>query len=549
MTVNPSHQPEESTATRAAARLGPALAVLTDLLGATGVRTEPPVLDRYARSSGSRTSRPAAVLYPASTPQVQDIVRTAARFRLTLYPVSRGCNWGYGDAAPFQSAELIVDLRRMDQIHEFNHELGYVTLGPGVSQGQLHHHLLQHAPDLWMDCSAAGPDASIVGNIMERGFGHTRYCDHVRTTAGLEVVLPDGRLLHTGFGHFPGSRTTHVFPYGIGPQLDSLFMQSNLGIVTRATVWLMPRPDAFDAVVVSCREDQLEAMVDALGRLRRAALLNTTVHLGNDLRVISGRMRYPFHRAAGQVPLPPELRAQIREEFDIDHWNASAAIYGAASTVHATRRAIADALRPFRVNWFNQSRLDLGRRVTRLLHRTAWARRTSTRIDAAQTALDLLMGKPTDAPLTGAAWRVRGEIPEPVTDPLDAHAGLMWIAPVVPLTGSAAREIVTLLEPIFNRFGFDFLVTFTLINERAMIAVTNLAFDRRDEAETARADLCYHEALNACLRAGFPPYRVGPEGTADITRHRSSFWDIVDELKTCLDPLSTLSRGRYARPT
>jgi 4-cresol dehydrogenase (hydroxylating) len=84
-----------------------------------------------------------------------------------------------------------------------------------------------------MDSTGAGPEASLVGNALDRGFGHTRYGDHFQTFCGLQIVLADGRVLETGFGHFPNARARWVFRYGIGPFVDGIFSQSNFGIVTR----------------------------------------------------------------------------------------------------------------------------------------------------------------------------------------------------------------------------------------------------------------------------------------------------------------------------
>src|SRR5688500_9272303 len=146
----------------------------------------------------------------------------------------------------------------MNRILEVNEELCYAVIESGVTQGQLYDHLARSNPGLWMDASGAGRGASIVGNILERGFGHTRYGDHSLTTCGMKIVLSDGRILDTGLGHYDNAKAARAYRYGAGPFLDGLFTQSNLGVVTQVGVWLMPKPEAFTAFFVSApRADDL----------------------------------------------------------------------------------------------------------------------------------------------------------------------------------------------------------------------------------------------------------------------------------------------------
>jgi 4-cresol dehydrogenase (hydroxylating) flavoprotein subunit len=131
---------------------------------------------------------PAGVLYPQTTQEVAEIVRAANPLKIALYPISRGKNWGYGDACAASVGQVILDFSRMNAICELNVERAYVVVEPGVTQGQLAEYLAKAKSGLWMDATGAGPDASLVGNILDRGFGHTRYGDHFQTCCGLEVV-------------------------------------------------------------------------------------------------------------------------------------------------------------------------------------------------------------------------------------------------------------------------------------------------------------------------------------------------------------------------
>jgi len=188
-----------------------------------------------------------------------------------LHPISCGKNWGYGDRCAVSDGQVIVDLGRMNRIVEVNSRLAYAVVEPGVTQGQMYQYLVENDIPLVLDVTGAGPDASIVGNTLSRGFGHTPYGNHFTHTCGLEVVLPDGQVLNTGFGTFDRAQARRVFPWGLGPVVDGLFSQSNRGIVTQMGFWLLPTPESIQAFAFTVpREAQIEPVVDAIRELRLA---------------------------------------------------------------------------------------------------------------------------------------------------------------------------------------------------------------------------------------------------------------------------------------
>ncbi|MBW2736023.1 MAG: FAD-dependent oxidoreductase, partial [Deltaproteobacteria bacterium] len=132
---------------------------------------------RIGQTTSFAATTPSAVVYPENVAEVQRVVRIAAAHGAPLYPISRGNNWGYGDACAPQEGSLIVNLSRMNRIIEVNPELAYAVVEPGVSQHQLYQHIEDQGLPLWMDVLGSGPDASIIGNIMERGFGLGPYSD------------------------------------------------------------------------------------------------------------------------------------------------------------------------------------------------------------------------------------------------------------------------------------------------------------------------------------------------------------------------------------
>lgn len=522
-----------------------AFAAFARALGPEHVVVDEEVLAAYGRSTGPADCRPLAVVRPSTTEEVQAVVRAAGRAGLHLHPIACGKNWGYGDACAPTPGQVIVDLRRMNRVLEVDPELAYCVIEPGVTQGQLCEAL--RGTGLWMDATGAGPEASLVGNTLDRGFGHTPYGDHAANTCGMEVVLADGRVLRTGFGHYANARAAHAYRYGVGPSLDGLFQQSGLGIVTRIGLWLMPEPEACVGYFIRCeRDEDLEPMIDALRGLRLHEVLRSAIHVGNDLRVLSGRTRYPWERTGGRTPLPQDVRRELRAEHGVGAWNVAGALYGTRECVAAARRAVRRALGGrWRVVFVDERRLAHVDRVARLLARVGLGARLRRQVDLGRDVLKVLRGVPTDGALPGACWRVRGPLPAGPLDPLAAHAGLLWVSPVAPASGQAAREVMDIVAPIYEAHGFEALVTFTLITPRALCCVTNVSFDRREQAEVARAAACYDALVEALMARGYISYRTGPRGFAKLGRGSSVFWDVARELKGALDPDGLISPGRY----
>ena len=518
----------------------------TSALAPDCVSTAPDVLDRYERTTGIHSTRPLAVLFPRSTEDTVALVKIASERRIPLHAISKGKNWGYGDATPPGAGQVIVDFSRMNRILELNRESAYVVVEPGVTQGQLAHFLSENGGDLWMDSTGAGPEASLVGNALDRGFGHTRYGDHFQTFCGLQVVLADGRVIDTGFGHFKEARARWVFRYGIGPFLDGIFSQSNFGIVTRMGLWLMPQPETFRAFFFSTPDDsRISDLVDRLSPLKKQALLPSAVHIANDLRALSARLQYPWDRAGGATPMPADLRAQLRREHGVGAWNGCGALMGPRRVVAAVESKIKSALKSYYTVFLDDRKLALGARMVGGLSRFGLSGPLGKRLQIVRPVYNMLKGLPSKDAIRGTAWRVRTPVSEGASDPLEFHAGLLWVSPVIPMIGSEVTRLLALIEPIYHKHQFDCLATLTLLTDRTISCVTNIAFDRREPDDRRRAAECHHELMSALLAQGYIPYRASPALMSQIANEDSVFWQVTRQIKQALDPAGIISPGRY----
>src|SRR5262245_53126957 len=111
------------------------------LLGADHVVTDFTSL-RAAESATYRTTQTIpAIVRPRRREDVAACLRIAADCRISLHPISRGRNWGYGSRVPSRDGAVLLDLSRMTRILAFDERLAYVTVEPGVTFRQLHRFL------------------------------------------------------------------------------------------------------------------------------------------------------------------------------------------------------------------------------------------------------------------------------------------------------------------------------------------------------------------------------------------------------------------------
>ncbi len=67
--------------------------------------------------------------------------------------------------------------------------------------------------------------------------------------------MPDGDMIRSGIGAMAGSPTWHLNRYDHGPSWDQMFCQSNLGVVTKLGMCLMPEPESSLLLTVEGTEE------------------------------------------------------------------------------------------------------------------------------------------------------------------------------------------------------------------------------------------------------------------------------------------------------
>lgn len=482
------------------------------------------------------------ILRPQTREQVSKLMCIANRYRVPVYPVSSGKNWGYGSRVPVVTGCALADLSGLKRIVDFNEELGYVTVEPGVTQQDLYDLLRARNSKLWMDATGSSPNCSLIGNAMERGFGHTPYGDHFAQVCALEVVLPNGEIIRTGFAGKRSARAGKVYRWGAGPSLDGIFSQSNFGIVTEMTIWLMPAPEYFQAFFFqSDREDGIGEIVDALRPLRMDGTLRSAVHIANDYKVLGGIQQFP---PGEREPLTPERMRELRKQLKFTRWSGSGALYGTRAQVAETRRLLRKALKgaTSKLQFLDDRMLRVAAKFTGVYRMLTGLDLTRT-LELVKPVYGLLQGIPTQQPLGSAYWRKKMPVPAD-PDPDRDGCGLIWTAPVAPMDGDEAKHLCSLAETRLLAHGFEPMISLTLLTERAIACVISITYDRGKPGEDQKAMDCYLNLEEELEREGYYSYR---RATPALPAPSSAcaYGKVLRNIKAALDPNDILAPGRY----
>jgi 4-cresol dehydrogenase (hydroxylating) len=525
--------------------LDAALAAWSECLGPEHVITGSADLKEAATATFGTSQSIPAILRPGDRQQVQECLEIAGRFSVALHPISSGKNWGYGSRVPVADGCALLDLGRLNRIVDFSEELAYVTVEPGVTQAQVFEFLRTRKSRLWIDATGASTESSLIGNTLERGFGHTPYGDHFAHVCGMEVLLPNGQCIQTGFARFPGALAAPVSRWGLGPSLDGLFTQSNFGVVTQMTFWLMPAPEYFQSFYFRCDEEaQLGPVVEALRDLRLRGIIHSTVHVGNDYKVISGMRQYPFAETGGQVPLRGDLLAQLRKEFQVGRWNGSGALYGTRAQVAVARRVLRRELsgKVRKLQFLDDRMLRFAERFAKPYSWvTGWD--LSRALELIRPVYGLMQGIPTNHAMASTYWRKRTAPPDSI-DPDKEGCGLLWCSPVAPATGKHALELTQLSERLVLEHGFEPMISLSMVSERALTCVISLNYDRDVAGEDERAERCHEELLRTLAEHGYRPYRLNI-GSMDCIPQNDDTAAFVAGIKNLADPHGILAPGKY----
>lgn len=490
-------------------------AKLIEVVGADHVLTGDAAREFHDPWSTDRTptSSPVFVVQPATVEEIQAVLRIASGSGVPVWTSSQGRNFGYGGAAPIVEGSISLNLRRMNRVLELDEEGGFAIVEPGVSFAQLYGEIKERGVKLWVSTPDLGW-GSVVGNTSQHGLGYTQFGDHASAVAGMEVVLADGSLLRTGLWAIPNNSLGARAKRGFGPSIDSLFLQSNFGIITKLGLWLMPEPELFTVgSVIIDDADHIPALINALAPLVQDGTIQGVPLIVSSPEPAGGR-RSPLDDTTG-LPKKQKMSAV----FPPGRVNARVGFYGHPSLVRAREAIVREA-----VSDIPGAVVDLrtypGDVSPELVH-----------------PLDL----------------VPAGIPNQfLLDMLLAHfgptVGHFDFSPIIPFTGDAAAKHERMVMEILDHY--DLVAGFGWIAQsRSLIGACMVIFDSSDPEEAARARAAVDEMIERAAEWGWSEYR----GHVTIQDRISSLYSAENDalprfysrLKDALDPAGVLSPGSH----
>ncbi|MFF4160903.1 FAD-binding oxidoreductase [Streptomyces sp. NPDC001678] len=434
-----------------------ALAGWRAAVGPDQVHTRGPVWQRFNAGTYPGGWNSAAVIRPASVREAARCLRVAERCGVPWQAVSTGRNWGYGGARPQLPDTAVFALDRMAAVQVLDERTGHVRVRPGSTFGALADRLGRAGGRWWPPVVGAGPDVSVLGNVLQDGIAigpYRRMACHVIEARGL-----------SGDGRPARARCT-------GPSTARRLREAGLAMVTDLTLRLHPAPAVRQHLLYALPDDvELDDVLAAGTRMLRSGLKT-------DLDVLSD------HRIAAQLGVGaaasgdgPVSRARLATLLPVPltgRWSAMAGIWGDDRAELAAVRAEVER---------------------------AWAPFADAAVDG---PVEEGYETPDDTGLRTAYWcRPDGMPTRP--DPAMDGCGVLWFAPALP-PGAPAGRAIEVWEGILRAHRLAPCWALRLDDSR-VIAVLALLWDRSVPGADARAVACFHALEEAARGFGVRPYR------------------------------------------
>lgn len=210
------------------------------------VVTDEKLCESYGHDWTHLKGKASVILFPRSTQEVSGILKICNSEKISVIP--SGGRTGLAGAAVATESEVVLSLEKMNKILEIDTIGMSVTAEAGVIIQALQEKIREagffYPVDLASkgSCQLGGNIATNAGGLKLIRYGGTR--EHV---LGLEVVLANGDICDLNF---------NLKKDNSGYDLKNLFVTSEgtLGVITKATMRIMPKPKELKLVVMTLNQ-------------------------------------------------------------------------------------------------------------------------------------------------------------------------------------------------------------------------------------------------------------------------------------------------------
>ncbi len=223
------------------------MALLQDFAAIVGTKNALTGADtaRWSKDwTGKYCAEPGVVLRPASTQEVSQIMALANAQHQSITPVSGHTGLVGGTYAP---GGVMLSLDRMNTIHDINTAARTATVDAGVVLSTLHE--AAEDQNLIFPLTFGARGSAMIGGVMATNAGGSnvlRYGNTRDLVLGLEAVLADGRVVNL-------MSALHKDNSGLNLRQLLIGSEGTLGVITKATLKLAPKPRSYVTAMVAVR--------------------------------------------------------------------------------------------------------------------------------------------------------------------------------------------------------------------------------------------------------------------------------------------------------
>lgn len=316
---------------------------------------------------------------------------------------------------------------------------------------------------------------------------------HHHHIAGLEVVLANGDIVRTGQFSSTKSPSAHLTNLTFGPTIDGLFLQSNLGVVTKMGIHMQRQPEAY----MSCRLDMPEpddvaTIVDLFGELRLHGVLAFTYVYPALMEACLYKQRHEWH-ADMSGPIPEWRLREIMQELNCGYWVARFSLLGPRHMIEAHYNEVARVI---------AAKAPTGR----LSQTTFTGGKDEDEEGGLVDATSIPM--PHGGQFVGVPDIEGLAVTKVVNSRSKANAPGAHAAysPILPLDGNTVLEWFRCAKGIYAKHGFDLLEDF-YFNDRFAVSICEFPWEKTDAAQRKRVAAASAELFEAGKKRGLTKYR------------------------------------------